>query len=643
MATVETKDSMPIRRRKEKQYERQNSLTQMYEQMVEDLRKNPYSIRIYKEFLDTILKSVAEDMGELAISADGKDVHFEKDGKSFTDFGLVVLNVTKEHDISETYETVELIVLSERPPSQIIKVPSKKLRSCHWLNDLGAGYMFQPNGVKCIRTVVSLMAKHAPVENVYNYSGWMPGDSNSYILGGRVLQGSEWNMDSAKIPSEHAIQMLEVAPHETTIPLLSFGILSLVKTRLMEKGMYFKGICCIVAPTQSFKTTMASLFYSFDNDLDADINFEATIAAIVRTIGNARDLTIVLDDYKPGATKAEQKDLLQKLSRIARMCSDNSGGIKRAGANNTIIDLLAQCQVIVTAEHINLSVQSTLARLLVLDLNRKSIRQEKLTYFQANADRYRAFIEGYIRHISKLGVDNFCDDLIQNFLQQRNTLRTELDAKGIVVDNRSNDMCCWLYCSFGQVLKYWLDVKAITKEQYDSFSRESREIFLELMDKQATRVSELDDVRQFFKALKVMLDVKQVCIEKLQARNNSFAGLDNETTVGFSKGEFIYLKNGVAFQQVAAYWRRNGKDFAVNEAALRKKLADNRHILQADKKSCIFRLFVNRRNYQCIKFEKAEFDKLLNGGNGNGAEGKQEVPDNRGMRFNAENFLGRGV
>lgn len=642
MDAGESEDLIPIRRGGRKQNEQRKSLAKAYEQMVMDLRKYPYSIRYYKELLGTILESAAKDIGELIISDDGRKVYFEHNGIVFTDFGLVVLAITKEHDINETSETVEIMVLSEWPPSQIIKVPSRRLRACNWLNDLGAGYIFYSNGMFCIQNILSIMAKHAPVENVFKYSGWMPGDSNSYILGGRVLQGSEWDTDSAKISSEHTIQMLKVAPYETTIPLLAFGILSLVKTRLMEKRMYFKGVCCIVAPTQSFKTTIASLFYSFDNNMDADTNFEATPVAIVRTIGNTRDTTVIVDDYKPGATTMEQKDMIQKMSKLVRMCSDNSGGISRAGKNNSVIDLIAQCHVLVTAENINLTVQSTLARLLILDLDGKSVNREILTYLQANADKYKAFIEGYIQYISKLGVDDFCDDLIQNFLQQRNTLRAELDAKGIVVDNRSNDMCCWLYCSFGQVLKYWLDVNAITKEQYGSFSRESRKIFLELMEEQATRVSELDDARQFFRALKVMLDIKEVCIEKLRPRNNSFVGTDNETTVGFSKGGFIYLKNGIAFQQVAAYWRRNGKDFAVSEMALRKKLADNRQIVPANKKSYIFRLFVNHKNYQCVKFEEATFNKLLNGGNSNGAEGKQEVPDHRGMYLNAEGLLGNG-
>ena len=82
---------------------------------------------------------------------------------------------------------------------------------------------------------------------------------------------------------------------------------------MIEIGTYFKGVCCIVAPTQSFKTTIASLFFDYNNGREADINFEATTAAIVRTIGNTRDTTVILDDYKPGATKAEQNDMMLKL------------------------------------------------------------------------------------------------------------------------------------------------------------------------------------------------------------------------------------------------------------------------------------------------------------------------------------------
>ena len=131
--------------------------------------------------------------------------------------------------------------------------------------------------------------------------------------------------------------MANVAPHSVTIPLLAIALLSLVQSQMMILGEYFKGVCCITAPSQSFKTTLAAFFFDFENGREATSNFEATMAAIVRTVGNARDSTVIVDDFKPGTTKTEHNEMIRKLSTVTRMCGDNSGGIQKAGSQNSII------------------------------------------------------------------------------------------------------------------------------------------------------------------------------------------------------------------------------------------------------------------------------------------------------------------
>ena len=448
-------------------------------------------------------------------------------------------------------------------------------------------------------------------------------------------------MEQAETSCEYALQMLDVAQHSLTIPLLSIELLSLVHSKMMEKGIYFKGVCCIVAPTQSFKTTLASLFFDYDNGKEADINFEATTAALVRTLGNIRDSTVVIDDYKPGATKAESNQMVLKLGKIVRMCSDDSGGIKKAGLQNSTFTDIARCMTVITAEQMQLTVQSTLARLLVLEADRKCVDKDKLTYFQAHHSEYQEFIKVFVQYICLQGVETYCDTLAQRFLQERNGMENELAKEDVFVDNRTNDMCVWLYVSFSEFLKYAFQVGAITQEQFEQYAIEARKIFKSIMEQQTDRVANLDETRQFFKGLQVLIETKEAYIGKLQARNICYATAESQEAIGFSKKGFIYLKNEVALQKVILYYKRMGKDFFAHESVLRKALADSGYLLLKNEKTYIHRLHINHKTYQCIKFTEAKFHELLNGGKKDGTEENREIPSNWGMRQNADSLLGR--
>lgn len=619
----------------------QSNPTLNYSEMATDLRVNPRNAVKYRNLFRKIFEPFAETKGELIISGDGTESHFECEGKQFTDFGVVVLGVIQIHHRDGNSESIiELLILSKSPPPKIVQVEARKLGAIQWLDSLGVGYIFERRSIDQLKILILLMTKYAPIQNEYLYSGWMLDGSNTYIMDGRLLQGENWNAVRAKSSCEHTLQMLEVAPHSLTIPLLAIEMLSLVHSRMMDEGVFFKGVCCLVAPTQSFKTTVASLFFDYKQGTEADVNFEATMAAIIRTIGSIRDSTVIVDDYKPGATKAESNDMVQKLGKIVRMCSDNSGGVKKAGKNNLTISDTANCIVVVTAEQMQLKVQSTLARLLILEMNRKSIDTEKLTWLQTNHANYRTFIENYIMRISRQGVEKYCKNLVQKFTTKRNTLRKELNTKDIVVDNRSNDMVVWLYISFAEFLTYAFEVKAINQEEFDRYSKESGEVFLSILEKQAERVAELDDTKRFFGALQILLETKQESIGKLQARNTSYATADSKAAIGFSKKGYVYLKNEVAFQAVVSHYHRIGKEFIASESVLRKNLADNGYILPKTEKSYIHRLNINHETYQCIQFQETKFYELLTGGKGNGAEGNIEVPDNWGVHRNADNILG---
>lgn len=613
-----------------------------YCEVAKHIRPNSPVPAEFWNLLRTILAQHAKDRGELVVAVNGTKAHFEKEGKAFTNFGIILLSVIQVHFLDHIRYDLELLVWGQSLPSKVIRLEAKKLHSGAWIDDLGPKYIYEKWGIGNLKILIQAMAQCAPVKDEYRYSGWAIDDNSIYIMNGKQINGDSWDKTVAKVSCIHTLEMLNVAPHSVTIPLLAIALLSLVQSQMMILGEYFKGVCCITAPSQSFKTTLAALFFDFENGREATSNFEATMAAIVRTVGNARDSTVIVDDFKPGATKTEHNEMIRKLSTVIRMCGDNSGGIQKAGNQNSIISNASHGLVVVTAEHMQLSVQSTLARLLILEMNRGSIDETKLPHFQSNHGAYRDFIQYFIQYIASMRVDKYCEKLVQRFLQERNTLRNELLAKDIPVDNRASDMVTWLWISFGKFLNYAQKVEAISSEQLTAYEQEAHTVFLVLMEQQAERVADLAPVRQFFQGLQVLLDTKEARIGELQARNTGFAVSDSKDAIGFSKKGYIYLKNGVAIQAVASYYRRFGKDFTISEPVLRKALADSGYIVKKTEKSYIHRLSVNHESYQCIAFEEKTFRQLLQGGRTNGAETVEELPGDRALRKNADAILGRG-
>ena len=592
----------------------------------------------FVKVLNEILAPFAESKGELVVSLNSAKCYFARDGKPITNFGVVLLSTIQVHYTDHIQHDLELLIWGQLLPPKIIRIEAKNLRSSGWVDDLGPKYFCEPRGIMNLKALLQAMAQYAPVRDEYMYSGWDAEGGGTYIMGGQPLCGDDWSIAKAKDTCLHALEMLNVAPHSLTIPLLAVALLSLVHSKMVDGGTFFKGVCCIVAPTQSFKTTLASLFFDFANGREADVNFEATMAAIVRTIGNSRDSTVIVDDLKPGATKMENNDLVRKLSTVIRMCSDDSGGIQRAGMKNATISNVAHSMVVVTAEQIQLQVQSTLARLLIFEMNRKDVDIGKLTGLQEQHQLYRNFVQDFVRYIAKQGVNRFCEQLAQRFLQERNTLRREL-AEDVPADNRTSDMCTWLWVAFREFLNYAQYVGSITPEQLEAYEKESRNVFLSVMEQQAERVADLAPVIRFFRALRVLLDTKECQLGKLEARNIGFAAADSQDMIGFSKKGYVYLKNGVAFQAVASYYRRYGIEFTISESVLRKALADSGYIIPHDQKSYIHRLSVNSKSYQCIQFVASKFNKLLRMRE-NGTECDKEFSSDWALQRNTDALLG---
>lgn len=614
-------------------------LSVRYQIMLDDIKVSPSNITQHTELMQEIFGASKEKL-----VFDNGDLFFAHEDERLTNFGAIVLGVEHQHEIEAVHYEVELFVFSQHEDPKIAKVDSLELKSSTWIEKLGVPYRY--NDIFSIRNAIKRMTEFAPVTRVYNYSGWATDKPDTYILDGEELNGNELpDRNKAIEACSHTLKMLDVAEHSITFPLIAIALLSLVQSIMVSLGEYFKGVICLLAQSQSGKTIISGLFFDIRHGRKPDVNFDSTEAAIVRIIGNKRDSVCIVDDLKPPSTANMKKTLLSKIEKITRISADDSGGYQRAGRQNDTISSWSSCITVITAEEVLINVYSTLARIFIILMSKLCVDFDQFKYFLARHHVYRDFIKNYIRCIAAQGAAKYCENLKNRFINERDLFRNKLRIHNIKIDNRTNDMALWLSISFSELLKYVLNVGAICQNQFEALMKESESLFLELIVEQAERINEQDDITRFFNGLRVMLDTKESKLESLQARNSSFATADSKGAIGFSKKGFVYLKNDVAYQAVTAYFRRNGKEFAIAESTLRRLLSDNGYLIPYNSKSSIHRLHVNRETYQCIKFDTTTFNKLKGGNNNDEYESDEresdgEFSDDWLMRKSASNFIG---
>ena len=222
-----------------------------------DFKIQPAFVNVLNETLATF----AEGEWELVVSMNSAKCYFAREGKPITNFGIVLLRNIQIHYTDHVQHDVEMLIWGQLLSPKVIRMEAKNLSSSRWIDDLGPMYFCEPRGTKHLKRLIQAMAQYAPVSDEYMYSGWDPDGGNTYIMDGQQLCGDDWSAAEAKDTCLHALKMLDVAPHSLTVPLLSTALLSLVHSRMMVNGTFFKGVCGIVAPTQYFKTPLASLFF----------------------------------------------------------------------------------------------------------------------------------------------------------------------------------------------------------------------------------------------------------------------------------------------------------------------------------------------------------------------------------------------
>lgn len=178
------------------------------------------------------------------------------------------------------------------------------------------------------------------------------------------------------------MQMTSICKNEAVMLILMFYVqLSFLATIFSHAGAAVKFIITLVGETNSRKTTLALLLAKIfvANEKLPDVTFTATPGGIEKAIYECGDCCMVLDDMKPGTTKAENREMAKMLELVTRLFGDRTPKKRMTGyGSDSELQVGGGC--IVTGEHID-GVESSRTRRINLLITRDDVNNQLLSEF----------------------------------------------------------------------------------------------------------------------------------------------------------------------------------------------------------------------------------------------------------------------
>ena len=330
--------------------------------------------------------------------------------------------------------------------------------------------------------------------------------------------------------------------------LLMFCVMSYLKPACVNR--YGSGPSCllgIVGESGSYKTSLAMALFNSANVVSC--SFEDTRPAIQRTLKANLSGTIVIDDYKCRNTSNDSK--YERLIRIAGDVYTNAKIVDESKVSDTPVTSMP----IITGEVRPRLQQSSYSRVLFVDLGDNPVNREALSALQSSREKLNTFIVLFLQFLMSKG--DVYRDLLSDVEQIRDAALR--DSGTSAMHGRYYDMYAW---------------NLVVWKLYVSFMRHNNlkvefpfgDNMLEFVRRQSDYYDS-DPVKMFASAYAAMYAKNEVTVKQCRTpKDLNFDVLDFDDKL-FVRSKLVYMK-------ICSYYERQGLNFPVSEAKLRKMLKE---------------------------------------------------------------------
>lgn len=413
------------------------------------------------------LKKFTEDNS--FIKQEGTQISFLQD-----DIKINLLDTYQNYsDDGKRQETIYIFEIFNKNRREEISVCAEKLQQLDWLQKASEGLLYlKSNDVERVKKMLISTIREANItpKIKYDTGGWKNvNDKYIYVLANGIVGNDNFPVIGNKkyifpprkkeIEYEifnHMLDMFSLCKNPAVInTLILYVQMSFLSTLFSLAGATIKFIVTLIGETNSRKTSLALLLAKVfvSKEKQPDATFAATLGGIEKAIYNCCDCCMVLDDIKPGTTKAQNKEIEEKLELITRIQGDKTPKKRMIGYGSDMSDSVGG-GCIVTGEYIN-GVESSRTRRVDIFIDRNEVNNERLTFFQ-NTNFWANYLYNFIAYVTDY-VPQIINEIKSDFTTFRNQNKFQI--------NRRNDQYAQFCISAKLMLYYGVYCRAITEEE----------------------------------------------------------------------------------------------------------------------------------------------------------------------------------
>ncbi len=368
---------------------------------------------------------------------------------------------------------------------------------------------------------------------------------------------------SAREACRQVMGMLGIAsdPEKLLVPWL-FMHLGVVHTLFSQAGHSPNFLLFIYGESGSLKTALAKvLFAMYEGDSQKiAASFKDTKAALEHKMGERNDGTLLIDDFHPANSKAEQGVMKETLGFIIRLYGDD---IAKSRAN---VDLTLKNEfhhhglACITGEYVAGS-QSSQLRCLLVNVKQGDYDGEKLAYFQENPLVLSTHLFWFIRYVQK-NFEGFRGYIAREFAGLRERAKMGFKAKRLI------DAAACLALVTDLVLSYGKELGVISEEQQCELRGYWSSLVVSAIQKseQSTKVTQ--PAIMYLMAINALMENRAISIA--ESKEEYCGGF--QRFIGFYEEDTVFLRPEETYKAVVNYWHGLQHEFSTYMGSVHAEL-----------------------------------------------------------------------
>ncbi|MEW6686321.1 MAG: hypothetical protein AB1393_08980 [Candidatus Edwardsbacteria bacterium] len=493
-----------------------------------------------------------------------------------------------------------------------IEVPASFFNSLNWLHKWGSQVILEPGQANkdYVRHAIQVRSNGARNLTYFTHTGWRQIQGGwCYLTGGGAIGRDAVSVKLSKELQRYylplkpenetesikiSLSFLDIGKRAVTIPLFSLLHLSPLTT-ILEPMPNFSGY--IYGETGLFKTTLAILllshFGSFDsiNNLS---NFDDTANALEKRAFILKDTLHIIDDFCPSIKRIDVQHKENLAQRIIRAYSNRTarGRLNPDASEKGRYE--PRGMLLMTGEEI-VSLQSTLARLMVAEISAGDIDKDRLTEFQMKAHLLPHAMSSYISWL-KDHIQEIKKSFPKQFIQLRDKAFKEDTHRKLP------EQVAFLQFALDTVISWMVDKGILVENEALTLSKEGWDIFIELSNKQSERLEKEDPVRRFEEIIQTLITQGKVKIEDKDIPDSKrvIGGLQGEL-IGYYDDFYLYFLPPALWHSLQRYCIAEGSHFPFYKNTFYRMLA-NRKLIEVKDGRHVISEWIRGKTQRVLKF-----------------------------------------